>query len=198
MEFEAFFWLLTLSFAAAITPGPNNALMASSGATFGFTKTIPHILGVVLGYPIMIFLIALGLGEVFQASPVFAQSLRWFGAAIMVWLAWKIGSSKRLSEASRARPFLFVESAAFQWINPKGWAMAIATTSQFIDPNNMVTTALIISVAFFCSGVVSATAWTAFGTVLQKILSTETKLLWFNRVMASLILLTVVVLVMGV
>lgn len=95
--------LLALAFAAAWTPGPNNAMLAASGATFGFRRTLPHALGVTLGFPAMIFLVALGLGRVFHESETLRETLRWGGAALLVWIAWRIATAERPAQARADR-----------------------------------------------------------------------------------------------
>ncbi|MEO1121599.1 MAG: LysE family transporter, partial [Pseudomonadota bacterium] len=121
MEWERLLALAAFAFASTWTPGPNNIMLANSGATFGYRASQPHAFGVALGFPIMLFLIALGLGELFKASPVFRETLKWAGAALLLYLAWRIATAGRTKTAGGGRPFTFVEAAGFQWINPKAW-----------------------------------------------------------------------------
>ncbi|MDG1530654.1 MAG: LysE family translocator [Paracoccaceae bacterium] len=197
MTLDNFIALCLLAFAAAWTPGPNNALVASSAATFGFRRTLPHIFGIAIGFPLMIFLVGLVLGKLFDASPVFREGLRWFGAALLLWIAWKIATSGGLGKSSQnPRPFTFFEAAGFQWINPKGWAMAIAVTSQFVLPDDLLKTAFIVSLVFVACGLSSASGWAGFGKLLTRWVNNENRLKWFNRVMAAMIAACVVLLFM--
>ena len=190
--------LVALAFAGAWTPGPNNALVASSGAAFGYFRTFPHVLGTALGFPLMMFLVGVFLGELFQQSALLRETLRWGGALILLRMAWRLANSGGLvSRQGKARPFTFLESAAFQWINPKGWAMGIAITSQFILPAAPVRSALIVAVVFFVAGITSASAWALAGQTLMRWAETPGRLVWFNRAMAGLIVLTVVLLFLG-
>ncbi len=195
MTTEAFFTLLTLALAAAWTPGPNNALLATSGISFGLRRTVPDILGVALGFPVMVFLVGMFLGVLFQTSVLLQEVLRYGGAAMLLWVAWKIATAGGIgSGKGRTRPFYFHEAAAFQWINPKGWVMAISLTAQFVNPARPIQTALIVTAVFFGVGVTSALGWAAGGVVLRRFLSTGNGLKAFNIAMGVLIALGVVVL----
>ena len=198
MPFEIFMGLLALAFATAWSPGPNNALVASSGATFGYRRSLPHVLGIGLGFPLMIFVVGTLLGEVFQQSAPLRETLRWGGALILLWLAWRLANTGSLAaRQGTARPFTFVEAAAFQWINPKAWAMSIAVTSQFILPGAPLQSAAIIAAVFVAVGLCSASAWALAGQTLMRWARKPGHLVWFNRVMAALIVLTVVLLLLG-
>ncbi|WP_165354577.1 LysE family translocator [Tropicimonas sp. IMCC6043] len=158
MSLESFLALLAIASVGAFTPGPNNALVASSGATFGLRRTLPHVLGIGIVFPLMIFLVGFFLGGLFQASTLLRESLRWIGAAILLWIAWKIATSGGMSRADgEQRPFTLLEAAAFQWINPKGWALAVAVTSQFIQPEAPFASALTLGAVFVIMGLGSAT-----------------------------------------
>lgn len=192
MSFEQLLSLFALSFVAAWTPGPNNALVASSGARFGVRRTLPHVAGIGIGFPVMVFCIALGLGELFKYSGLLRETLRWIGIAVLVWLSWKIAMSGGGAKTERhSRPFTFLESAAFQWINPKGWVMAISITSQYAGGPHPMANSLIIAAVFVFLGFTSAFGWTLFGQQMQRWLQTPLRLRVFNVSMAALILLSV-------
>ena len=188
MAFEAFLSLVVLAVVTTWTPGPNNAMVASSGANFGLRRTMPHILGIALGFPLMILIVGLFLGQLFATSPTLQVAVRWFGAAIMIWLAWKIAIAGGISSArGEPRPFRFTEAAAFQWVNPKAWAMSIAVTSQFITTANAITVIPIISAVYIVAAMTGTVSWAAFGTTMQRWLTTPVRMVWFNRIMALLI-----------
>lgn len=118
--------LALFALVSSITPGPNNIMLASSGLTFGFRRTIPHMLGVNLGFTLMLVLVGLGLGTMFQQLPWLYTVLKYAGAMYLLYLAWKIAMSGPLeSGAQRGRPFTFMQAALFQWVNPKAWVMAV-------------------------------------------------------------------------
>lgn len=192
MSFEQLFSLFALSFVAAWTPGPNNALVASSGARFGIRQTLPHVAGIGVGFPVMVLIIALGLGELFKYSNLLRETLRWIGIAVLLWLSWKIAfSGGGAKTENRVRPFTFWESTAFQWINPKGWVMAISITSQYAGGARPLLNAAIIAAVFVFLGFTSAFGWTVFGQQMQRWLQTPLRLRAFNISMAALILLSV-------
>lgn len=193
MPLDLFASLLALSFAAAWTPGPNNALVAASGANFGLRRSLPHVLGITLGFPVMVLAVGLVLGELFQQSAALRAILRWGGAALLLWVAWQIARSGGLgSRAGAARPFTFVESAAFQWINPKGWVMAIAITAQFVRPEAPLATTGLVALAFLGAGLTSSLAWAGLGRALARWLEGPGRLRAFNAAMGALIALGVV------
>lgn len=193
MTTSIFLSLLSIALVAAWTPGPNNALVAASGAKFGFRRTIPHITGIGIGFPLMIFCVALGLGAIFQQSALLREGLRLFGMAILLWLAWNIAKSGEIKLGRTGdNPFTFLQSAGFQWINPKAWVMAISATSQFVDPTAPLLTATIISSVFVFAGFSSASGWALFGMSMQRWLTSEARRNLFNYVMSGLLVLSVV------
>lgn len=193
MPLETLPALAALAIATLFTPGPNNAMLAASGANFGFRRTIPHLLGVATGFPLMLLIVGLVLGGLFQTSAVLRETLRWGGAALLLWIAWKIATSGGIgSKSADARPMHFVEALGFQWINPKAWSMAVAATSQFILPTAPVATAGIVAAMFLALGLGSAATWTYAGQAIARWLTTPKRLKVFNLVMAALIVLSIV------
>ena len=192
MSFELLLSLGMLAFAASWTPGPNNALVAASGANFGLRASLPHVWGIALGFPVMALIVGLALGELFAASAVLREVLRWGGAALLLWVAWQVARSGGLGRAARPRPFTFVEAAAFQWINPKGWVMALAISAQFVHPDRPVATAAIVAGVFLLAGLSSSLAWAGMGQALRRVLSAPGRLRVFNAAMGGLIALGVV------
>jgi threonine/homoserine/homoserine lactone efflux protein len=192
MTFTTILSLFGLAMVAGWTPGPNNALVATSGAQFGFRRTFPHVAGIGIGFPFMVFCVSLGLGALFQQSAFVRETLRIVGIAVLLWFAWKVATAgKPNSQGGRGRPFTFLESASFQWINPKGWIMAISISSQFADPERPLMSSLIIASVFVVVGFSSAAGWTLFGTGMQRWLTTDMRANVFNWVMAAMLLLSV-------
>jgi len=188
MELELLISLTGLAFAASLTPGPNNSMLASSGATYGVRASIPHVLGILVGFPVLIFLIGFGLGEIFRQNPAMHQVMRLGGAVMMLWIAWKIAWAEAPGKSGKGtKPLSFLQSAAFQWINPKGWISAIAITSQFVSSDAPVQTALIVSAVFVLAGLTSTTTWLFFGRMIGVWLRTPARLRAFNLTMASML-----------
>ena len=168
-------------FAASMTPGPNNLLLAASGVRFGFIATIPHMVGVHMGYSALLITVGLGLGAVFENYPVLQEALRLAGTGYVLYLAWRIlrgGSLPANSDADgtngRTRPIRFVEAFLFQFVNPKGVIMAITVFAAYAVPHAGVTAniALIVGVAAVIN-VMSVTTWAGFGAVVQGIAGRE-------------------------
>lgn len=189
---ETYYALVALAVATLFTPGPNNAMLASSGARFGFWPSTPHMLGVAVGFPVMLMIVGLLLGEVFKTSAVLREGLRWGGAALLVWIAWKTATAKGPAEkSSGGKPMTFIGASAFQWINPKGWSMAVAATTQFITPERPVATATIVAATFLAIGFASASTWVGLGQAISRWLTTDGRQRVFNITMAALIVLSV-------
>ena len=192
MPIDALISLIGIAMAAAWSPGPNNALVASSGARFGFRRTFPHVMGIGIGFPVMIFCIAIGLGQLFQQSILLREILRYGGIFVLLFVAWQIANAKgKAKKEQSGKPFSFLKGAAFQWINPKAWVMAIGISAQYVKPDALFTTALIVASVFLVVGFGSASSWTAFGAGMQRWLNTDNRLRIFNVTMAGLIVLSV-------
>ncbi|TVQ56655.1 MAG: LysE family translocator [Rhodobacteraceae bacterium] len=187
MSLDAVLALAALALASTWTPGPNNIMLANSGATFGWRATWPHAFGVALGFPLMVFVLALGLGELFREHAALREGLRWAGAALLVWLGWRIGAAGRAQAQGRARPFTFAEAAAFQWINPKAWAMAVSIPAAFVTGAAPIREALVCAGVFAASGLGSAHGWAAFGAAIRRLLATGRRLIAFNAVMGLMV-----------
>jgi threonine/homoserine/homoserine lactone efflux protein len=206
MTLDLFLALLLFAFVSSITPGPNNMMLLSSGLTFGFRQTIPHMLGVSLGHPAMVLAIGFGLGEVFERLPWAYTVLKVVGAAYMLYLAWRIATSGELkAKEDTAKPLSFLQAALFQWVNPKGVVMAVTVVSlytvpdrppshPFVDDSTHTYTAslLIAAGAFLATNLVAVTTWTAFGSILQRFLSDPVRVRWFNRAMAALLVISLI------
>ncbi len=193
MTLETFFALTGLAFVSTWTPGPNNTMLAASGANFGLRRTLPHAAGVTLGFCVMIFAVALGLGELFRRAPVIEDVLRVAGAAFLLWIAWKIATAGGPGSAQAARPMGFWAAAGFQWINPKAWAMCLGVISQFAGGEGVTGRAFVIAAVFAAAGATSSVSWAGFGAAMQRVLSTPTRVRVFNVTMGILVASFVVV-----
>ncbi len=189
--------LTSVPFLASMgfTPGPNNILVASSGVNFGFRATIPHILGITFGYPAMLLLVGLGLAKIFVAVPEVHLVLKCACILYLLYLAWKIASAAAPGgEALRiGKPFTFLQAVAFQWVNGKGWVVALSAVTTY----TMVESSLLLQVVALAGIAVMVTAaavtcWTLFGAVLRQYLHTERRRRSFNYAMAALLVLSVI------
>lgn len=186
----AFFFAAVSSY---FSPGPNNIMLMTSSAKFGLSRTLPHASGIVLGFPVMVFIVGLGLGELFTAYPVINQVMRYGAAAYFLWMAWTMLGIKIGTASGAERPMTLIEGALFQWINPKAWAMAISFVAVFVPPGEgRLLNLLILSIGCLLMGPFSTGAWMVFGKGLIELLrrtGTEWLLGW---ILAALMLAAVV------
>jgi threonine/homoserine/homoserine lactone efflux protein len=188
MSLEIFFTLVVFAFVTSITPGPNNLMLLASGVNFGFKRTIPHMLGIGSGFFSLLIGVGLGLGALIQTFPLVYTILKFAGGAYLVYLAYKIATSRSLGTVDgNARPMTFLEAAAFQWINPKAWVMAVTAMATYTSPQAYFVTVLIVGVAFAVVNVPSVSSWAAFGQFMRGWLSDPARLKWFNISMAALL-----------
>ena len=187
MTWELFAALAVFAFVTSITPGPNNLMLMASGANYGFQRTIPHMLGIGVGFTLMIVLVGLGLAEVFEAAPVSHVVLKVVSVVYMLWLAWRIATAAGPVEGSRTgRPFSFLQAAAFQWVNPKAWAMALAAVTVYA-PSETVTSILIVAFVFGAINLPSVSCWALLGQKIRGLLERPARLRAFNATMAVLL-----------
>ncbi|PLK69001.1 lysine transporter LysE [Rhizobium sp. TH135] len=191
MSADTLFALVLFAFATSITPGPNNMMLFASGVNFGFRRTIPHMLGIGAGFLSLLLGVGLGLGALLSAYPPAFIALKVAGGLYLLWIAWKIGSSRSMSEGdAKARPMTFLGAAAFQWVNPKAWVMAITAMAVYPNPEQYALTVAIVALVFAAVNVPSVSTWAGFGSALREWLSVPVRLKWFNITMAVLLVLS--------
>jgi len=173
---------------SSVTPGPNNTMLLASGVNFGFARTIPHLLGVSIGFALMVALVGLGLGSLFSALPWTWQVLRVVATAYLVWLAWKLATAGGVQERQVAQPMSFLRAAAFQWVNPKAWVMAVSACSTYVLHGNLWINVLLLSGIFAVINLPSVAMWVACGSALRRWLARPRVLRVFNVAMALLLL----------
>lgn len=191
MPLDTFLALVLFAFTTSITPGPNNMMLFASGVNFGFRRTIPHMLGIGAGFFSLLLGVGLGLGAVLRTMPLVYLTLKFAGGAYLVWIAWKIATSRSLSEKEgAAHPMSFMSAAAFQWVNPKAWVMAVTAMATYTIPGLYLASVLIVGCAFALVNVPSVSTWAGFGSALRDWLSDPIRLKWFNITMAILLVLS--------
>lgn len=191
---ELFTALAAFAFVSSITPGPNNLMLMASGTNFGFVRTIPHLLGVSIGFTLMIVLVGAGLAKVFELYPVAHAILKYASCAYLLWLAWKIATSappgaKGDTEA-KARPMTFIQASLFQWVNPKAWTMALTAVSAYTLPADPMVSLLVVAAVFGAINLPSTGSWALLGTQLRRFLNDPVKLRVFNVTMALILVAT--------
>lgn len=188
MTSEMLIALTLFAFSTSITPGPNNMMLLASGVNFGFRRTVPHILGIELGFGALILAVGLGVGTILSAEPRLYLALKVVGGGYLLWMAWHIAMTRQMGEAAgEARPFSFIQAALFQFVNPKAWVMAAGAVAAYQSPNSYIRDSGLIFLAFMSVGIFCTAAWVGFGSVLKGWLSDPVRLKWFNITMAVLL-----------
>jgi threonine/homoserine/homoserine lactone efflux protein len=190
---ELFLAVLFFAFSTTVTPGPNNVMIMSSGVNYGIRQSVPHWLGICLGFPLMVMLVGLGFGVVFDRFPHLHQLIKIVGTVYLVWLAWHIASARPETIATgKSKPLSFIQAALFQWVNGKAWIMASGAVAAFTSVTGvywyqvlMITLAFLL-VAFPCVGI-----WLVFGATLRKVLTKPLFQRFFNVCMGLILLLSV-------
>ena len=198
------------AFTSAFTPGPNNFMLMSSGALFGYRRTVPHVLGVAIGFNFVMLAALLGMGVVIDQFPWLLTVVKVAGAA---WLAWlglkffkaalqhkrdKMQTAKQSETKQRSRPFKFYEAVLFQWVNPKGLIMALAAAGAYVGiSSDFKLRTFIICATFLFMGVTSASTWAIAGSALNRMMSHGRSAVVLNVIMGLLLLATAAMILMA-
>lgn len=179
--------LALYALVSSITPGPNNLMLLASGVNFGLRATVPHMLGVTLGHSFMVVLVGLGLAGLFSTFPLARALLTMLSVAYLLWLAWKIAHAAPPEPgAARGKPLTFLQAAAFQWVNPKAWSMALTAIALYA-PGANTGSVLLVAAVFMATNLPSIALWAATGSVLSAWLADPRRLRAFNLTMAILL-----------
>lgn len=190
MTYEILLALIGFAVVTSVTPGPNNMLLLASGVNFGLRRTVPHIFGISVGHSVMVFLVGLRIAGVFRAWPPALVGLKAASVVYMLWLAWKIARSGAPGEGRAApRPMTFLQAAAFQWVNPKAWAMALGAVAAYVPEPSVLSNAMVAGV-FAAVNLPSVTLWAGAGQALRRWLAVPGRLRAFNWGMAGLLVLS--------
>ncbi len=192
MRPDVLYALILFCFVSGATPGPNNMMLMSSGVNFGFRRTLPHLLGVVLGFSLMVALIGLGLDAIFTRFPQLLLAMRYAGAAYLLWLAWRIARAGPMREgAAQGRPLGFIGAAAFQWINPKAWVIAVSALTAYAVSADYTVSVAAVALTYLVIGLPSSGAWVVFGSAMRRILGDSRRVRPFNWTMAALLVASI-------
>ncbi len=179
-------------FVAAVTPGPNNLMLMTSGVNFGFRRTLPHLTGVVLGFALMVALVGFGLDAIFSRFPALLPAMRYLGAAYMLWLAYKIATAGPVREGeSGGAPLGFFAAMAFQWVNPKGWVIAVSALTAYSVVDDYARNVAIVALTYLAIGFPSSGAWAALGASMRRALADPRIARPFNWTMAALLVASI-------
>mmetsp|Transcript_2923 Transcript_2923/g.5118 ORF Transcript_2923/g.5118 Transcript_2923/m.5118 type:complete len:198 (+) Transcript_2923:54-647(+) len=180
--------LVAFAFVSSITPGPNNLMLMASGANFGFRRTIPHMLGIGIGFTFMVMLVGAGLVQVFDTYPVSYTVLKVGSVLYLLYLAWKIATAAPIKDGQgKGQPMTFLQAAGFQWVNPKAWAMALTAVTVYA-PGTTLWAIGLVALIFGAINLPSVSTWTLLGQQMARILTNPARLTAFNWTMATLLI----------
>ena len=182
--------LIGFAVASSITPGPNNLMLMVSGANFGFWRSLPHMLGIGIGFTVMIVLVGIGLVGLFDTFPWSYVALQVFSVAYLSWLAWKIATAAPPKGGKAGgTPMTFLQAALFQWVNPKAWSMALTAITAYA-PERTLISILLVAAVFGAINLPCVSTWTVLGQQIRRLLHRPRWLRGFNIGMAFLLLLS--------
>lgn len=192
MSFDLLLALIGFAAVTSATPGPNNMMLLASGVNFGLRRTVPHMLGISIGHAFMVTLMGLGLSGLFHQFPQAMTVLKVLSVLYMLWLAWKIAhASAPQSGKTGGKPFTFLQAAAFQWVNPKAWAMALGAISAY-GGDGGIWAVVTIALVFAAVNLPSVAIWAAMGEGMRQVLQSPRRLAQFNWTMAALLVASLI------
>jgi threonine/homoserine/homoserine lactone efflux protein len=192
MNLDVLLALTLFAVVSTVTPGPNNLMLMSSGANFGFRRSMPHMTGVILGFAFMIVLVGMGLMTMFETWPISHIILKTLSVIYLIYLAYKIAfsSSPTKNCDEGAKPLTFLQACAFQWVNPKAWSMALTAISVY-SPDRTLFSIILIASIFAVANVPAGSLWTVLGQKISIILDVPRRLKIFNFTMAGCLLASI-------
>lgn len=190
---EYYIAVLTFTFAAGITPGPNTIMLLVSGLNHGISKSLPHYFGICIGFPLMVTAIGFGLGMLFIQYPLLHHILKVMGISYLLYLAWKIANAGNPHAKKDIKaPFTFLQAAIFQWVNPKAWIIAIGAIASFTTQAHIRHDIAFIVASYLLMGFITMGAWLYLGASLHRVLNNEKRVKYFNIVMAILLVASII------
>ena len=196
IDLNLFIGLVTFYFVMYVTPGPNNAMVLTSGVKFGFSKTIPHMSGITIGHVCQTVVVCLGLGKIFQMFPNIQNALKIICSLYLLYLGYKIiGSFSKIKEDG-SRPLKFYEASLFQLVNPKAWTISTMVASGFLPKDEkLIISILFISITALIICPLSISVWAAFGTGIKNLVKNNKKKAIVEYFLATLLLITAIMIV---
>ena len=202
MTTELFAALAVFAFVSSITPGPNNLMLMTSGINFGMRRTVPHMLGVSLGFTLMIALIGLGVMKVIEAVPGSVTVITVASGLYLLYMAWKIATTSTSptengATVAKSKPFTFLQAALFQWVNPKAWTMALTAISAYAPKSQGWIGVLVVAGVFGIINLPSTGTWALMGSKMRRFLSDPVRLKTFNVIAALLLVASLYPMIAG-
>ena len=191
MTYELMIAFSLFAFVSSITPGPNNLMLMASGVNFGVWRTIPHILGISIGFIVMVLLVGIGIFNIFEAFPISYKVLKIISVVYLLYLAWKIANAASVNiSTDMAKPMTFLQASAFQWVNPKTWTMALTAISVY-SYERTFSEVLLVAVVFGAINLPSVCLWAVLGQQMARFINNPRWLVIFNRLMALLLIISI-------
>lgn len=185
--------LILFVMSTSITPGPNNTFILASGVNYGVKRSLPHLLGIAVGFPLMVIAIGFGVGGLFQQFPMLQTTLKIFGTLYLLYLAYRVATAPTKDiEITKAQPFTFLQALLFQWVNPKAWMMAVSGVTAFTSSEHYFLDVISFAVACILFGAPCTGLWLLCGAALRNFLHNQNYLRAFNISMAILLLVSLV------
>ena len=188
-------YLIAVTFfavSASVTPGPNNIMVMTSGLNFGIKRSLPLLTGICIGFPVMLLLVGLGMGQLFVLYPSLFLIIKCLGTLYLLYLAWLIAQpGGKVGTGSQVKPLSFVNGALFQWINAKAWVVATGAVAAFTTSGGASDEYYTIALTFLLVSFPCVGLWLVFGSTLKTVLNNDQKRRWFNAAMALLLVLSV-------
>ncbi len=181
------------SLGMGLTPGPNNIMLASSGAAFGLARSAPLGSGVVIGFPLLFVVVGLSAGAVLKVMPTVFTAAKVLGVLYILWLAWKVAHAGEVAQGDApARPLGFLQAAAFQWVNPKAWMISLSAAATYVSPRlDLKAQILVIAAVFVATTAISCTVWAVFGERIGRLLKTPAQRRILSLTMAALLVASI-------
>ena len=190
--------IILFCFSTSVTPGPNNIMLMSSGLNYGFKRSVPHLLGINIGFPLMIVAIGLGFGSLFTSFPFIYPVVKALGVSYLLFFAWKVANAAPSGAKEKTGcPITFFQAVLFQWVNPKAWVMAMGAIASFTNPERFKFQMLLIVGGYMTVGALCMVFWLTMGTSLKKLIDGNRNLRFFNICMAVLLVISLVPMVLS-
>ena len=191
INFALFSALAAFYFTMFFTPGPNNAMLTASGMKFGFTRTLPRLVGISLGHVLQIGLTCFGLANLFLIYPQVQFYMKILCFLYLIYLGWKMIGSFSSVQKETGRPLRFYEASLFQFINPKAWSIAVTVASGFFptEENIFIGVAFVVITAAVIN-LPTCSLWALFGSGLRKFVNNEKIKKLIEYLLAVLLVLT--------
>ncbi len=194
MHFEQLIPFTMFATITSVTPGPNNTMLLVAGVNYGFKRSLPHLLGISVGFALMVFAVGCGLHATFEAYPVLQTIMKYLGASYLLWLAWKMAHAGMLqgSLPGTAKPMTFIQAALFQWVNPKAWVIAMGAITTFLPHEYTLDLLALMSILFGLLALPCNALWNVFGLGVRRLLSNGKQVKIFNYTMAMILVASII------